>query len=516
MSNKNNNNEDRLLPVKNRTEPFWLCERDTILQNARTTSELPNQTDIVIIGSGLTGAMISYHLYNEAEKLGKKINIIMLEADEVCSGATARNGGHCKPIPFIGYRSERSKHGKKVANDLLSFEASALKQYADIVTKEDISCDMNVTRAFDICFKQDDAIEAKKDFEARIKDFPNYVKEQDIRTVDDPKELEMLTGVKGGYYGASYPAGHLWPYKLATSLIRISIGKGLNLQTHTPVLSTRESKFHSGKWEVRTDRGIITCSQIVIASNAYTSGFLPEFKDLIFPVRGTVSSITPSKNFQKGSLPGPLKYTYGFRHGKGEVDYMIPRQGRGRIPGLGNQSIILGGSKGTYLKDLNQWYNNKNDNQQLPGAENYFKNFMKNYFIGWNDGNENGNVDKVWSGILGYSADLLPYVGEIPDKPGMFVCAGFTGHGMPRIPGCSKAISSLVISKLQNGFITANAQKKFEDSLPKPYWLTKERYTSKVNLIKSAMGQGEEDKTKGALENSDEAVLAARAVRAKL
>lgn len=31
--------------------------------------------------------------------------------------------------------------------------------------------------------------------------------------------------------------------------------------------------------------------------------------------------------------------------------------------------------------------------------------------------------------VLGYSNDLLPYVGEMPDRPGLFVSAGFTGHG---------------------------------------------------------------------------------------
>ena len=31
--------------------------------------------------------------------------------------------------------------------------------------------------------------------------------------------------------------------------------------------------------------------------------------------------------------------------------------------------------------------------------------------------------------VLGYSSDFTPYIGEHPDRPGVFVCAGFTGHG---------------------------------------------------------------------------------------
>lgn len=148
---------------------------------------------------------------------------------------------------------------------------------------------------------------------------------------------------------------------------------------------------------VNTPRGSITATSIIVATNAYTSGFLPEFKSLIFPVRGTACSITPAPSHSHGSIPGPIKYTYGFRHGPGEVDYMIPRQGRGRIPGSGDRSLILGGAKGCFLGDIDQWYNNKNDNGQMPGARKYFEGFMKKYFVGWN-GNEHGNVDRVWSG----------------------------------------------------------------------------------------------------------------------
>lgn len=83
---------DTLLPVPNRTESFWLTERDVGLCNARTTAKLPESADVVIIGSGLTGAMMAYQLYREAEKQRRRMSIVMLEADETCGSATARNG----------------------------------------------------------------------------------------------------------------------------------------------------------------------------------------------------------------------------------------------------------------------------------------------------------------------------------------------------------------------------------------------------------------------------------------
>lgn len=36
---------------------------------------------------------------------------------------------------------------------------------------------------------------------------------------------------------------------------------------------------------------------------------------------------------------------------------------------------------------------------------------------------------RVWSGIIGYSRDKLPYVGPIPDNEGLFAAVAFHGHG---------------------------------------------------------------------------------------
>jgi glycine/D-amino acid oxidase-like deaminating enzyme len=33
-----------------------------------------------------------------------------------------------------------------------------------------------------------------------------------------------------------------------------------------------------------------------------------------------------------------------------------------------------------------------------------------------------------WSGIIGLSTDGVPFVGELPDKPGQWICAGHHGQ----------------------------------------------------------------------------------------
>lgn len=77
------------LPRENPTQSYWQLEPDEIA-DLRSTISLPDKADVVIIGSGITGAAVAFNLLNDGAS-----NIVMLEARQACSGATGRNG-----IPF--------------------------------------------------------------------------------------------------------------------------------------------------------------------------------------------------------------------------------------------------------------------------------------------------------------------------------------------------------------------------------------------------------------------------------
>lgn len=47
---------------------------------------------------------------------------------------------------------------------------------------------------------------------------------------------------------------------------------------------------------------------------------------------------------------------------------------------------------------------------------------------------------------MGYSWDSLPHLGEVPDKPGQHIVAGFNGHGMPVIWLAAKGVAEMVAS----------------------------------------------------------------------
>lgn len=78
------------LPRASPTTSYWQDPPDAIA-DLRTTEDLPESADIVIIGSGITGAAVAWNLLQNAP-VERKPKILMLEARQACSGATGRNG----------------------------------------------------------------------------------------------------------------------------------------------------------------------------------------------------------------------------------------------------------------------------------------------------------------------------------------------------------------------------------------------------------------------------------------
>lgn len=81
------------LPSSESSKSFWHTEPSPLLLGHRSTRELPTEADVVIVGSGITGASAAWHLLHQDKKdntLAEPLNVVMLEAREACWGATGR------------------------------------------------------------------------------------------------------------------------------------------------------------------------------------------------------------------------------------------------------------------------------------------------------------------------------------------------------------------------------------------------------------------------------------------
>ena len=67
-------------------------------------------------------------------------------------------------------------------------------------------------------------------------------------------------------------------------------------------------------------------------------------------------------------------------------------------------------------------------------------------FLAETFGREEGlAVEQEWTGVLGFTTDGRPLVGELPTRPrGCYVAAGYNGHGMPQCFGTGKAVARMI------------------------------------------------------------------------
>ncbi|CAF1250379.1 unnamed protein product [Adineta steineri] len=436
-----------------------MCDGDN-LSSYRSTIDLPSESDIVIIGSGYAGASCAYYLYKNADLTKNPLKITMIEARETCSGATGRNGGHLKPDVYYSYKRYSNKYGQQIAETLMEFEAKQIDAMSKLVSEENIECDWTVTQACDAYIEPEIAAEAKASYEQRCADGGNV---SDIHEIP-PDDYLSVTRVKNVLYGVTFTGASIHPYKLVHHLLNKCVEKGMNLQTNTCVSSA--TRLPSDEWSIVTSRGTLKASKVIFATNAYTAGIVPVLNDKIVPIPGTVCRITPSINY----MLSPLEMTYSIRSNGHNFDYMIPRQ-------VGDRSIILGGARRTYMHNKKFFYNNCDDSMEFINetSKMYLEEFMPKHFHNWE--NDQNGCKQMWTGILGFTSDLLPFVGELPDQSNGYVIAGFNGQGMPRILLCARALIDLVLGRID----------KIEELIPEPYVITKNRLETKENYLLDRM-----------------------------
>lgn len=96
---------------------------------------------------------------------------------------------------------------------------------------------------------------------------------------------------------------------------------------------------------------------------------------------------------------------------------------------------------------------------------------MQKFYRGWE--NSGAKLDSAWTGIMGYTSDLMPHIGAVPGKKNQWICAGFNGHGMPLILLASKGVVKMIQEEC--GFE--------ETGIPGVFETSQERIDSTTNAI---------------------------------
>lgn len=419
------------LPRENPTQSYWQLEPDEIA-DLRSTISLPDKADVVIIGSGITGAAVAFNLLNDGAS-----NIVMLEARQACSGATGRNGGHTKAASYRSFLGHQQEYGTATAVKIARMELANIRAVHAFAKEHGIQCDSTPCDTVDVIYE---AAQWEIDQQA-VKAMQNAMPDDDASkyALHSPEEVQnkFFCGRGGdeGVCGAvSYEAGSLSAYKFGIGVIKLCLAKGINLQTNTPALNLE--KVESGGWKVETPRGAIHAAKVVLATNGYTGSVWKKFQGVIVPLRGHVTAQRPGLNMPKDGLPGTYSFIY-----KGGYDYMIPRPKGSKFEG----DIVIGGALAKAPADGLEEYGTTDDTASNDVIMKSLNDCLPQYFgDNWGADSPDGRIRKAWTGIMGFSPDGFPFVGEMPGEKDLWISSSFQGHGMVLCWMCARALVAMM------------------------------------------------------------------------
>ncbi|KAL0956567.1 hypothetical protein HGRIS_002704 [Hohenbuehelia grisea] len=401
---------------------FWLQHtRTSSLLGHRTTPDLPSAAEVVIIGAGMSGAATAYYLLTGPNP---PKSVLLLEAREACHGATGRNGGHCRPDRYLGYRAYKKHFGREQALKILENEKDTLALMTEVVAKEKIDCEFELCDTFDVALSDEFADELLQLYQEYKSDGGQT--EAIVEFITDAELAKKRTRIAAAKVASVQPAATFWPYKFVEHILSLCIREhGLELQTSTKVTSVSQADSSTeGKessWIVHTDRGDIAAQKVVYTTNAYTATLLPEFLGYIVPFRGQCAAIVPPPAY---SGPKAIRSSMSLN----DHDYFFQRPKDG--------IIIAGG--GWRYSDCTD------DTTKSAGMTKHLKTMMKSYLADWDTEALGEGLLTDWTGIMGYTPEFVPFVGKLEGKPNAFINAGHAGHGMSRVMTASRGIAAII------------------------------------------------------------------------
>lgn len=408
--------------------------------------------------------------------------IVMVEAREICSGATGRNGGHTKAASYRTYMQHVQEFGTQEALKITRLEYANIIETHRMAEAMGIDCESKLCNTVDLIYEKSTFELGKTAIHALRADAEDHEKEvgkavwyeihEDLANVEDKffaaaeNSNPTIEGEEKLHGAFQYVAGRVHAYRFVTGVLSECVKKGLQLCTNTTVDSIQASQKDStggiGRWDIVTKHNTITAEHVIVATNGYTPYILKALQGAIVPMRG---QITVQKPGHATKLPAPLPTTYSFI-GRNGYEYMIPRP-----LSDGGQHIVIGGGLARLPDRGASEFGTVDDSSLNPTISRYLCETLKGYHgaENWGETSEaeaDNRVVQEWTGIMGATADGQPFVGEVPGEKGLWVSAGFNGHGMVL---CLKSAEALV------KMIEAGGVHGKPEWFPDSFLITKER-----------------------------------------
>lgn len=349
--------------------------------------------EIVIIGGGIIGTSIAYHL---AQKKAK--GVVLLEKGMLGEGSTAKCAGGIRAqfsteinIRFSLESLRTWNHFREIMETELDFKrvgylflASTEEEWAVFQSNSDLQHEFGIP------------VELLSPGEIQHR-WP-YLRVDDLRGGN--------FCVRDGYAG---------PYEALSGFVRGARRAGVKIFEETEV--TRILRNGNQVAGVRTPRGDISSPIVVNAAGPY-AGEVGKMAGVEVPVQPYRRQLFFTGPFPH--IPDPIPLVIDFHRG-----WYFRREGAG---------LLISGPKDNFPSfNLNVDYD-----AMVEVAENsmYRVPVM-----------EKAEIDHGWAGSYEISPDNHAILGEFPGLKGFFLANGFSGHGFQHSPAVGKIMAQLIIGE---------------------------------------------------------------------
>lgn len=354
--------------------------------------DLPQSADIVIIGGGVMGASIVYHLASRGTR-----NLVLLEKEEFFgTGATGRCAG--------GVRYQFSTE----INVKLSLKSLPMIERF----KDEIGQDVNYRQCGYLLVatnEKDTAVfKHNVDMQNKLGVDTQLISGDEVRA-----RLHMMQfddALAGTFH---HKDGLVDPNSVVVGYVNTAQKMGVRAIKNTEVTGIRVS---GGKVEgVETNKGLIRTRMVVNAAGPWAGqvGQMAGVHIPIVPLRRQMFTTNPLKN-----IPDDFPFVIDFAQ-----SLYFHREGDGLLIGMSNQNEKPGFDQ------------NVDEDFELTNFEAAVTRMPLL---------EKASRASHWAGLYEVTPDAHPIYGET-NVEGFLVCAGFSGHGFMHGPVSGKLMSELIL-----------------------------------------------------------------------
>lgn len=153
--------------------------------------------------------------------------LIPRSRESICADNTLNPQGHVK-MKSTTMGGLIAKHGEELAMEVRDLVTANIYALKDVVETEDLDCEFELRRSYDVFVDEDDAAKARKDFKAALKTGQRWTRDIDLTEGKSVEQVRrklhfnhvsldtdccQVTSIKGAKLALSSSICSLWPYK---------------------------------------------------------------------------------------------------------------------------------------------------------------------------------------------------------------------------------------------------------------------------------------------------------------